>query len=100
MPNIVLDYKYYLTNVKWTDDYNDVLCFSSKTNRDNYFGIPAIFNGLDTVNFNITNLYKTTIVIDSTGDYLRALQSNYIIIQKTGDTPQYFFYFIKNAKQL
>lgn len=98
MANISLDYKYYLTNVKWTNEYKNVLCFANKTARDTYFDLANIFSGItDTVNFNITNLYKTTIVID-TADYITALQSNYIIINDSVKNA-YYFYFITNARQ-
>ena len=98
MANISLDYKYYLTNVKWTNEYKNVLCFADKAARDTYFDLANIFSGItDTVNFNITNLYKTTIVID-TVDYITALQSNYIIINDSVKNA-YYFYFITNARQ-
>ena len=98
MANISLDYKYYLTNVKWTNEYKNVLCFHNKAARDTYFDLANIFSGItDTVNFNITNLYKTTIVID-TADYITALQSNYIIINDSVKNA-YYFYFITNARQ-
>lgn len=98
MANISLDYKYYLTNVKWTNEYKNVLCFANKTARDTYFDLANIFSAItDTVNFNITNLYKTTIVIDTT-DYITALQSNYIIINDSVKNA-YYFYFITNARQ-
>ena len=98
MANISLDYKYYLTNVKWTNEYKNVLCFHNKAARDTYFDLANIFSGItDTVNFNITNLYKTTIVID-TVDYITALQSNYIIINDSVKNA-YYFYFITNARQ-
>lgn len=98
MANISLDFKYYLTNVKWTNEYKNVLCFADKAARDTYFDLATIFAGItDTVNFNITNLYKTTIVIDS-ADYITALQSNYIIINDSVKNA-YYFYFITNARQ-
>ena len=80
-----------------------VLCFADKTARNTYFDLANVFSNItDTFNFNITNLYKTTIVVDS-ADYISALQKNYIIICKyDADNPnnnEYYFYFITNAKQ-
>lgn len=108
MANVSLDYKYYLTNVNWTNHYNDVLCFkddlalTAKQNRNAYFDLENVFSGItDTFNFNITNLYKTICVIDS-ADYLTALQSNYLIVCKwnaDATKREYFFYFITNVRQ-
>lgn len=96
--SITLNYKYYLTNVKWTNDYKNVLCFADEAARNTYFNLTTIFNNItDVVNFNISNLYKTTIVIDSS-NYLTAMQSNYIIINNSA-TGDYYFYFITNARQ-
>lgn len=103
MPNVSLDYKYYLTCVNWTNKYENVLCFATKSARDSYFDLVNVFNGItDTFNFNINNLYKTTIVVDA-ADYISALQKNYVIICKydanNSANNVYYFYFITNAKQ-
>ena len=101
--SVSLDYKYYLTNVNWTNKYENVLCFADKTARNTYFDLANVFSNItDTFNFNITNLYKTTIVVDS-ADYISALQKNYVIICKydadNSANNEYYFYFITNAKQ-
>ena len=101
--NVSLDYKYYLTNVNWTNRYENVMCFANKSARDTYFDLVNVFSNItNTFNFNISNLYKTTIVVDS-ADYISALQKNYIIICKYDDNDssnnEYYFYFITNARQ-
>lgn len=99
MANIVLNYQYHLTNVNWTNDYDNVLRFADKTARNNYFNVNTIFADGDyhLINFNITNLYKTTIVIDCS-DYITAMQSNYLIV-KNKSKNEYYFYFITDCKQ-
>ena len=101
--NVSLDYKYYLTNVNWTNKYENVLCLGTKAARDTYFDLVNVFNNItDTHNFNISNLFKTTIVVDG-ANYLQVLQKNYIIICKYDEdnsaNNEYFFYFITNARQ-
>lgn len=99
MANIVLNYQYHLTNVNWTNDYDNVLRFADKTYRNNYFNVNTIFadGEYHLFNFNITNLYKTTIVIDCS-DYITAMQSNYLIV-KNKSKNEYYFYFITDCKQ-
>ena len=101
--NVELDYKYYLTSVNWTNNYDNVMCFASKAARNNYFNLVSVFNNItEKINFNITNLYRSTLVVDSS-DYISALQKNYIIICKYDENNQanneYYFYFITNARQ-
>lgn len=99
MANIILNYQYHLTNVNWTNDYDNVLNFGSVAARNTHFDVATIFNNpnYNLINFNITNLYKTTVVIDSS-DYITAMQSNYLII-KNKSKNEYYFYFITNCKQ-
>ena len=99
MANILLSYQYHLTNVNWTNDYDNVLNFYDKAARNTYFDLADIFDdpNYNLFNFNISNLYKTTIVIDCS-DYITAMQSNYLIV-KNKTKSEYYFYFITNCKQ-
>ena len=99
MANIVLNYQYYLTNVNWTNEYKNVLAFADKDARNAYFDVDTIFAdpNYNLINFNITNFYKTTVVIDCS-DYITAMQSNYLIIKNNAKN-EYYFYFITNARQ-
>ena len=100
MANIVLNYQYHLTNVDWTNDYNNAVKFFDKAARNSYFNVATIFAdpNYNLFNFNITNLYKTTVVIDC-NDYIEAMQSNYLIVKDNAKN-EYYFYFITNVKQI
>lgn len=103
--NVSLDYKFYLTNVNWTNEYKNVLFFGNDNARNAYFDVANIFNNIkEKHNFNVTNLYKTTVVLDSGNiDYMTALQSNYLIVCRYDEDDQtkneYYFYFITKARQ-
>ena len=99
MANIVLNYQYYLTNVNWTNEYDNVLYLPSKAAKVSHFDLDNVFDdpNYNLFNFNISNLYKTTVVIDCS-DYITAMQSNYLIV-KNKSKNEYYFYFITNAKQ-
>lgn len=94
-------YKIAVTNVNFDRNYDNVLRFNSKTERNTYFGIPAIFENSPTCNFAVSSLLETSVVVryDAATDLKHLLMCNYAIVQNADKADELYFYFINEARQ-
>ena len=99
----MLAFKVALTNVPFDNDYRNNIRFNNRTEQENAFDIPNIFNNAISVNFNAGNLLTPTIyhrVVDSNA--LNDLLSyNYCVVENAqpNATLRYLYYFIVNSVQ-
>ena len=99
----MLAFKVALTNVPFDNDYRNNIRFNNRTEQENAFDIPNIFNNAISVNFNAGNLLTPTIyhrVVDSNA--LNDLLSyNYCVVENAqpNATLRYLYYFIVNSAQ-
>lgn len=99
----MLNFKIALTSVPWDSAYNNTLQFDSRVQQRGYFNIPHLFNGAQSVNFNIGSLLHTTVRVNSASISLVDLMGkNYAIVwdMRTGAEYPYYYYFIDHAEQL
>lgn len=96
-----MQYKIAVTNVNFDRNYDNVLRFNSKTERNTYFGIPAIFDNSPTCNFAVSSLLETSVVVryDAATDLKHLLMCNYAIVQNVNKADELYFYFINEARQ-
>lgn len=96
-----MQYKIAVTNVNFDRNYDNVLRFNSKTERNTYFGIPAIFENSPTCNFAVSSLLETSVVVryDAATDLKHFLMCNYAIVQNVNKADELYFYFINEARQ-
>lgn len=103
-----IEYRICMMNVNFDDSYNNVLYFKDPSMQITYFieEYELSFDNAPLVNFNINDGLNTEAVINMTDkEYtpLEQTQYNYCIIRqvnKSKDTYQYLYYFIKDIKYL
>ena len=88
-----MQYKIAVTNVNFDRNYDNVLRFNSKTERNTYFGIPAIFENSPTCNFAVSSLLETSVVVryDAATDLKHLLMCNYAIVQNVNKADELYF---------
>lgn len=96
-----MNYKIAVTSVNFDKNYDNVIRFNSKTERDAYFNIPAIFEDVPVCNFNASSLLRTSVVarFDAATDLTQLLMSNYCIVQNVEKPEEIYFYFVLSAEQ-
>lgn len=96
-----MNYKIAVTSVNFDKNYDNVIRFNSKTERNAYFNIPAIFEDVPVCNFNASSLLRTSVTarFDAATDLTQLLMSNYCIVQNVEKPEEIYFYFVLSAEQ-
>lgn len=97
------NFKVALLSVNFDSSYTNVLHFTSRSQQQSYFNLPARFSNAPLANFNATSLLETSVNFNANPtDNLNTLcMQNYCIIQDlSGSEISYFFYFVRRARQL
>lgn len=84
--------KLYLTSVHWNSDNKENIRFNNRTEQQNYFNIPAVFETVPRINFDIGDGYQTTATIYTETSILNAINTNYAIVEFDNN---YYFYFVE-----
>ena len=96
-----MNYKIAVISVNFDKNYDNVIRFNSKTERNAYFNIPAIFEDVPVCNFNASSLLRTSVTarFDAATDLTQLLMSNYCIVQNVEKPEEIYFYFVLSAEQ-
>lgn len=83
-------------------DYVNVVRFDNRAAQEEFFGLPARFEGAPYINFNAGTLMRTTIMLphNNTEGFFDLLGVNYAIIKDNAAAdgqPAYFYYFVESA---
>lgn len=99
----MLNFQIALTNVKFDENYGNVLRFETRKAQQDYFNVASLFVNKQNVNFNVGALIRTTITykVQEDESINELLSKNYCIVKDNtpNATLKYYYYFVTSAIQ-